>query len=241
MSDELHDLLNGDLPEVEEEETTGDPEQAPEVKAEDSTPESESKEPTEEKKPEQEEESWTKAAVIDERRKRQELERKLEEYESRKPEQKRPDVFEDADGAFKYTEEQINQRIQGVQMSLSVEMMRTVKEDYDEMETAFIELAKDNPALVQEMNKSPNPARFAYETAKKHQQWQEVQNVDTYKAKLREEMRAELEKELGEKQAKQDRKREAIQPTLSGAGSKGGLSADDYSGPTPLGDILKTK
>lgn len=227
-TDEAED--NEELETVDEaEETTGEEEESAEAQEpeaeEDSTPEPKS---------EEKEESWTKAAVLDERRKRQELEARLKEYESRKQEPKtRPDVFEDAEGAFRHTEESFSDQMRSMRLDMSVEMMKTAKPDYAEKEAAFIELASENPELVAQMNRHPNPARFAYETAEKHQKWQEMQNVDEYRSKLEAEIRGKLEQEFAEKYSAkaeaQAKKKAAITPSLTDARSSPGTeeSTDD--------------
>lgn len=250
MSD-LNDLLNGEsLPEIdpEEQETTGEtttpePETESKPEQEDSTPESEEK-PKEaeadDSKPESKDEdgNWTKAAVLDERRKRQELERQLEQLQTEKKPEEKKDWFDDPEGAASQIKQEFQSQIANTRIELSQEFMRTLHEDYDELEAEFVDLAKGNPAMLAEFQQSNNPAKFAYETARRHREYAELKDVDKTRAKMREEIRAELEQEFQQKAEAQQKKRDAIQPSLSSQG-KGGLSADDYSGPTPLEDILK--
>lgn len=249
MSD-LNDLLNGDeLPEIdpEEQETTGDntpePEDESKPEQEDSTPESEETPEEAEadaSKPESKDEdgNWTKAAVLDERRKRQELERQLEQALKDKTPEEKKDWFDDPEGAASQIKQEFQSQLANTRIEMSQEFMRSLHEDYDQLEAEFVDLAKGNPAMLAEFQQSKNPAKFAYETAKKHREYADLKDVDKAKAKLREEVRAELEKEYQQKSEKEQKKREAIPPSLSNQG-KGGLSADDYSGPTPLEDILK--
>ena len=250
MSD-LNDLLNGEsLPEIdpEEQETTGEidtpePEAESKPEQEDSTPESEEKpEETkaEEVKPESKDEgvNWTKAAVLDERRKRQELERQLEQALKDKTPEEKKDWFDDPEGAASQIKQEFQSQLANTRIEMSQEFMRSMHEDYDELEAEFVDLAKGNPAMLAEFQQSKNPAKFAYDTARKHREYADLKDVDKAKAKLREEIRAELEKEYQQKAEKEQKKRDAIPPSLSSQG-KGGLSADDYSGPTPLEDILK--
>ena len=174
---------------------------------------------------ESEEESWTKAAVLDERRKRQELERKLAEYEKAKPE--RPDVFEDQDGAFGHVKDELRSEIGNIKLELSQDMMRSIHEDYDELESEFIELAKDNAALLTELNQAKNPARFAYETAQKARQAAELKDVEGMRAKIEAEMRAEIEAKLKaeaeESAKKKSGKDQALSPSLAASTSTGGV------------------
>lgn len=169
-----------------------------------------------------EKENWTKKAVLDERRKRQALQQKLDqlEAESQKPNEERPDVYGDPEGAFSHLEkqfaDQLEQQTQSVRLEMSQEMMRIVKDDYDELESEFIDMARDNPALIQELNQASNPAKFAYETATKAREAAELKDVDTYKAQLKAAARAEVEAELkkeAEEAAKKDAEKAAAATT----------------------------
>lgn len=147
-------------------------------------------------------ESWTKKAVLDERRKRQELELKLAEYENKartgdQPQQEEiPDVFEDPEAALRYFEKKTNQAILNERVNMSREMMKTFKEDYEEMEQVFVDMANENPSLRDQMFRSSSPAKFAYETAKKHSEIQQLttpEGLTAYKEQLRKELLAEMQ------------------------------------------------
>lgn len=168
----------------------GAPEQTEQVGHEDATKEPEVQEAKVEKTATtaEDKESWTKTAVLDERRKRQELEARLAEYESKKSEAeavKRPDILEDQEGAFRHTESQFAYKILQERINLSRELMIDKHDDYEAMENVFVEIAKQNPLLVQEMNNSPNPAKFAYMKAKEHSDYVEyTKNSSEFKAYL---------------------------------------------------------
>ena len=226
--------------EASTEEVKADTEQAAEEKAE-PTPGKEAEQKTED---EEGPESWTKAAVLDERRKRQALEAELQQLkQGQQPagETEKPDWYGDPEKAAQAMQQQLSQQAFNTKLELSQDMMRGQHEDYDELETEFADLAKQDPRLVQEMLQAPNPARFAYDTAKKAREYTAMKDVDSYKAKLRQEVEAELRKELEaeqqQKAEKQQRKRDAIDPSLASSTSNG-LKSDDYAGPTPLDDIL---
>lgn len=250
----LDDLLNGEEAaeqpvaegETEQAETETDEAKAkPETEtattdkaevAEDSTPESKEKD---------EAQDWTKAAVLDERRKRQELERKLAEYEKKAEEKpERPDLFADPDGALGHIEkslrDEMRESLSNTRLEISQELMRTVHEDYDELESEFVEMAKDNPVLLKELNESSNPARFAYQTATKAREVAELKDVDKIRAKIEAEIRAEVEsklkQELQQSQAKEKGKQEALAPSLASAQSKGGV--DDFEDDS-LGNLTR--
>lgn len=264
MSDQtsLEDLLSDkELPETTEEtedtgqtdtageeagteEATAETEQETEEK-DDSTPESKAEQKTDD---EEGPESWTKAAVLDERRKRQALEAELQQLkQAQQPaaEAEKPDWYGDPEKAAQAMQQQVgqtvSQQVWQTKVGLAQDMMRAQHEDYDELESEFMDLVKDQPGLIQEMQQAANPARFAYETAKKAREYTAMKDVDSYKAKLRQEVEAELRKELEaeqqQKAEKQQRKRDAIDPSLASSASNG-LKSDDYAGPTPLEDIL---
>lgn len=241
-TESLDDLLNGDEAQVTEPEAEGEQEQAeaePEQSEEAEQPETDKADEAEDSTPESKEkdkaEEWTKAAVLDERRKRQELERKLAEFEKSKEEKPaRPDLFADPDGALGHIEkslrEEMQQNLSNTRLEISQELMRTVHEDYDELETEFVDMAKDNPVLLKELNESSNPARFAYETAKKAREAAELKDVDKIRARIEAEIRAEIEQklkqELEQTEAKEKGKQEALTPSLAATQSKGGV--DDH-------------
>lgn len=133
------------------------------------------------------------AALVDERRKRQALEQQLQEYQ--KPKEEKVDLFADPDRFV----DDVNQRIKEVErttrINLSREMVMSSKADYEEKETKFVEMAQQNPYLIQQMNQSSNPAKFAYDTAAKQLQVDEVlSDPEAYKAKIRQELLQELGK-----------------------------------------------
>ena len=210
----LEDLLSDkELPESTEEaeqtDTTGEEASTEEAKADteqeteekdDSTPESKAEQKTED---EEGPESWTKAAVLDERRKRQALEAELEKVRQGQQQQpaneaEKADWYADPEKAAQAMQQQVgqtvSQQVWQTKVGLSQDMMRAQHEDYDELESEFMDLVKDQPGLIQEMQQAANPARFAYDTAKKAREYTAMKDVDSYKAKLRQEVEAELRK-----------------------------------------------
>jgi hypothetical protein len=202
-----------------EAEPTGDPEpQAAEPKAEeekpDPTPESEDSDP------------WTKTAYLDEKRKRQAAETRLNELEQQRnnPPIARPDVFQDPEGAFRHTENIVAQQVGNMKTEMSQELMRQFHDDYDVREAQFLQLAAENPQLSGELARATNPAKFAYETAVKHEQYQEMQDLPTYKAKLKAEILAEIKAEQNGEQTEANERVADIPPSLSTSRSTGGAN-----------------
>lgn len=231
----LDDVLAGKEPEdsgeaeVVEESTTEAPVEQTEAQAEEAKPE----ESTPDSKDSKDDEPWHLKAVLDEREKRQKAQKLAEELQQKldaatKPEDKRPDVFEDPDAAFSHIESKFeNERLQD-RMDMSRDFMSMLKDDYTEREAQFLELAKEDDTLIQKLRGHPNPARFAYETAVKHEQVQKMENIDQWReeerARLKQEILDEMKAAEDEKARKEQEKREAITPSLAKGRSDGGMT-----------------
>lgn len=212
MSDEL-DALIGDYQELAAE-PTPEPTPEPEQGVKETIPEPPSEKPKEAQEPE----NWTKAAVLDERKKRQALEAELEALKrQQQPEAKKVDLFEDPEGYQKQVEQSIQKARIEDRISLSREIFASMKDDYEEAEAAFIDMAKQFPQLVDEMLAAPVPAKFAYEQGKKALAFNEMKafDADAYKAKLREELRTELMQELQSQQSQKQAKAANLTPSLA--------------------------
>jgi hypothetical protein len=216
----LDDIFNGNEEKVQEPET----QETEELEVE----EPESEEPTAEKEPEapaasqeSENESWTKSAVLDERRKRQALEAELEELRRSKQEpEKVPDVIDDQAGYTDYVSNKVKAEISQARIEMSQEFMRMQDSEYDIKEAEFLEMAKDNPQLAKEVLNHSMPAKFVVETVNKARELKKLENVDEYKAQLRAEVEAEIRKELNaeiEAKKEKDDKVASIKPSLANA------------------------
>lgn len=222
---ELDALLEGDVIEDEATVETEEAEEAQEVSGEaaesDSatTAQPESDETTTD--PEAKNLDWAKVAYLDEKRKRQELEKRLEALEAggkQAETAKEPDLFENP------TEVLQNLELR-VKADLSRQMMIELKPDYKEKEDVFLALAKDDPTLVVKLRQAQNPAKFAYETAVKHKALEEIGDPVAYREKVKAELLAELAKSQPKKK-----------PSLASTTSVGGGIAT--TGESSLADIL---
>ena len=151
---------------------------------------------------ENKDELWTKKAVLDERKKRQALEVEIAKLkEAKKPEEDKTETAE-------LTKEELTMQslILRERISLSREMMLEKHEDYEELETVFMDMAKENPSLVTQMNASPNPAKFAYNQAKAHSETKKLSDPE-YVQKMKEDMRKEILAELEAKQTPEDKRK----------------------------------
>lgn len=204
----------------EVEETTEESEEETEdsaTTAQDETKQAESSE---------DEPNWAKVAYLDEKRKRQDLEKRLEALERPKGEDERLSFDDDPDAAIQQLEKRAETKAFLRVIELSRDVMRDAKEDYDDMEKQFVELAKEDQSLIAKMQASANPAKFAYDTAKKHLFMQEVSDPVAYEAKVREKVLAELKAETAKKKP----------PSLTKTASAGGTKSS--TGDESLGDIL---
>ncbi len=167
------------------------------------------------------------AALKDERRKRQEAELKLKEFQasqqnSRQQEQEQaPDFYEDPDKRLEYERQQIQRERIKDRVTMSEMLVRDKYEDYDKTLDVFDDMCKENPSLVTQMVNAQNPALFAYQQAKKYQQLKDIQDPDAYREKLKAEVRAELEAEFKEKQQKAEDERKKLGVSLTDARSTG--------------------
>ncbi len=232
-----------------------EPEQSTEVKAEE-TEESteESKEETKEETTESVDESPSDsdktvplAGLLDERDKRQQAERDRDELKAQLAEreaetEKRPSVFDDEEKAFSTIEERQAAERLNDKFELSRDFMGMIKDDYLDREAEFMTLAKEDTTLQKQLREHPNPARFAYETAVRHAELKEMENLPETKEKLqaewREELKEELRKELSEEADKDKSKRDAITPSLADQRSVGG-NDDVVTEDQKVDDILE--
>jgi hypothetical protein len=201
--DNLTDVFNDSNDSVESKDTTEATETRGETKEVTSTEKVEAK--TEQAEPpaaENKEELWTKKAVLDERKKRQALENELLELKKAKPngEESKP------------AEISIEDRLWQERANTTREIYLDKHEDYEEMETLFLDMCKDNPALRTELRNSTNPAKFAYNQAKNHTEAKKLSDPE-YVKKLEQEIYEKAKKEIlaevEAKQAPEDKRKKA--------------------------------
>jgi len=219
-----------------ESETTSQPET--EAETSEQTKEVETKEETGETS---KDDPWTKTAYLDEKRKRQdyatkleEANRKIAELEGKGEKAERPDVIDDPDGFSDSLEQNLDNKLLKQKIDMSRVMSMKAHEDYEQMEAAFIDIAKENPTLVQQMNQSAHPAEFVYETARQHLEFKDFKSGDL-KAKMMAEIRAELKAELVSEQSEKSEKTANLSKSLINQSSASG--SDSVSAKT-IDDIL---
>lgn len=160
------------------------------------------------------------------------LKEENERLKAAQKQKERPDVFEDPDGAFRHTEEQINQRI----MAMSEEMARAQFDDYDERLERVQQEAQEHPAILEEIRGSAHPAMKAYEVGKRLASYDEIGDPEDFKAKVREQIREEEREKL--KAEESEKTKESLPDDLTSERNAGSRSGPAWPGPTPLEEIL---
>jgi hypothetical protein len=178
-------------------------------------------------------------ATLAERRKRQEAEQRIAALEAQlqqisNPPQPAPDMFENPEGWQNHFGGQIAQTaVQQATINSKLEMSEMLArdkfDDFDDMKTAFMELAQENPTLAQQALADSHPWRKAYQIAKTHSTMQQVGATDV--DSLRASIRAEIEAELKAKP------QPAIPTSLAGAQSGRGTSG--VWNPPTIDEILR--
>jgi hypothetical protein len=161
-----------------------------------------------------------------EKAKRQELEKKLKQFEANQQEPKAiPDAVEDPEGFAAYQKSEAWQ----TKATLSRDVMLSLdayKDSYVEMESHFVEMCKNNPHLVQKMMSAPNPAMFAFKAAQEDKEIQKLRDPK-YKENLEKEIREKILAETGKQNPSKADKRKAAAvstPDLTKAAAAGSNS-----------------
>ena len=131
------------------------------------------------------------AALHDERRKREALTKENEDLKGQLPQDEldAPDMYDDPEGYKRWVREQVRTEDLNERISTSRAQMLEAEEDYGVMEQTFMILAGKDSTLIDKMQASPEPAKFAYDTAKEF--------ANTERQKLKDEVRKELLAEQG--------------------------------------------
>lgn len=172
------------------------------------------------------------AAATAERHKRQEIERQLAEKE-------KPYLGEEYEARFLETRTEFQQQLLAQKLDLSEDFARQKYADFGDKLEVFKGLVQTNPALYQQMVQQANPAEFVYKTATNQQKLQEMGDPSEYESKIRADERAKVEAELVGKNTAEAKKRADLPGSIATASGVGGATAQTWSGPTSLDDLLK--
>jgi hypothetical protein len=150
--------------------------------------------------------SGLKQALSAERQKRQEAQAQLKKQEAT-PEQV-PDPVTDPQGYSEYQDQKGSARSLQDRIELTQDLMRDMHEDFDKYQTVFMNLVSSenddgslqitDHNLLTKFNASANPAKFAYNHAKRHEEIETISSPD-YKENLRKQVEQEV---LGKLKAK---------------------------------------
>ena len=188
----LDEILSGEVPsepvaETPEVEAVAETEDAPQESEGEKQVEAEAETPDEPpaSEPERPPEGFVpQTALLDERSKRQELQRQIDELNGRFTQLNQPtepekveepvDFLDDPDKLANNLEAKYEQRLQEIQYQNSLQRLqdfeRIAKEshpDYDEAIQFFAQAAEGNPALQMEAAQASNPAEYAYRAGKR--------------------------------------------------------------------------
>lgn len=191
------------------------------------------------------------AALLDERRKRQQYERELSELREQMRAQTQPkpeppkDVWEDPaayisaetkrarDEAVREAQEMMRHQM----ANLSEQQARARHADYDEKSAAFAARIESDPVLRSELNRvivnGDDLGEFVYKTASRLQEVEQVGNFDAYRQKVESEIRSKLEAEFAARKP-------VVPQSLNGEPSPSSTT-ETWKGPAPLEQILKRK
>jgi len=190
--DELFGNESADDVETEESEASEEVESQETEEESSEEPESES-ETTEDSQSETEElKTVPIAALLDERRKREAAQKKADELAAKLPQEdsEAPDMYDDPEGYKAYVRQQVENDLYAERVDRSRSEMLEKHDDYEDKENTFLFLASKDKTLVDEMNKHPEPARYAYEKA--------VEFENSKMSSLEERIRAKIMAELGQ-------------------------------------------
>ena len=155
-----------------------------------------------EKEEELTEQSWTKSAVLDERRKRQEYEKRVKELEAKilesnseqkqvEESKKAPDPIDDPEAFAAHQDD----RMFALALKFDQRHMQEKHKDYEDTVEHFKKMAGSNAALIETFKKQEFPATYAYNTAKADLNAIKFSDPN-YESNLREQIKQELLAEL---------------------------------------------
>lgn len=161
----------------------------------------EQSEPPSDSEEESADNQWApRAALLDERKKRQQAQEDLERYKREhgisEETDEAPDPRDDPEGYKKHVRQQVERENWEQRVTTSRERMLEKHSDFEEKERHFVAIAQNNPDLVKQMNEHPDPAAFAYEKANESLNEQEKAIENRVVERLRAE--GKLKEETGE-------------------------------------------
>lgn len=176
----------------------------------------------------------------EEREKRQKLEQELEALRQQiqaaqyqEPPAPPPSIWEDEQGAFQAHAQAIAaQTSLNARLDMSEMLASQAHDDFDQMKAKFVEMMQMNPSLQQKVLAAKHPWEEAYRIAKNAATIEELgaTDLDALKAKLREELLAEVQAQVPVTPS--------VPPSLTAARNVGARSGPAWTGPRSLDDLL---
>lgn len=197
-------------------------------------------------KPQEEQVDGRTIALREERRKRQEAERQLQELQQAKP---KTDFFENPDQALK---ERLSSELAPLQerfFKLSVKAARNVagRDDYEEVVEAFTQAADNDPALMTAFRNADDPGEYAYTVGKQFKELGDVGgDITKYREKIDSQWKGKLSEletrlaavEAENKSLKESQEKRAKVPQSLNSEPSAASSAETFAGPRPLKSIF---
>lgn len=150
----------------------------------------------------------------------------------------RPDVFEDPNKAFEYTEDKLSQRLTETLLTegKGEAVLKYDQETVDTAETWFVQEAQKSPMLANRLREAPllQQHRVIVEMHKADQSRADQSDPEAYRLQVKEEVRQELEAEAKAETEKGEETRNSLPKTLVGDTSIGGLTSQDTTAPMSL-------
>jgi hypothetical protein len=147
-------------------------------------------------------------ALRAERERRRLLEQRVRELEQPKATEPKVSVFDDEDKGISQRVDERVKPLLATHFNMSVKLAKlSYKDDFDRAETAFAELAEQDPRLYQQLRSAEDPGEFIYTVGT---QFAELGPVGGDFLKYREKVTGELKGELG----KRDEQIKALQAQL---------------------------
>lgn len=146
-------------------------------------------------KPVKDENEGFKAAYFAEKEKRQALEAR-----QREPEKEREFDWTNPEKTLTEIETNLSQKFEKRFLEMSEYQCKARHEDYGDKYNVFVNMAKENPHIVQTMLQQPDPAEYVYKIAAQKMLTDEIgADPETYRARIVAEERAKWEAELNQK------------------------------------------
>lgn len=182
------------------------------------------------------------AALKDERRKRQELERKLEgilAQQQQQPQAPPPDFWDDPNSFMAHMRQEMQKELlQSLRQEQQIERLdaseaaaKAKYSDYDEAFAAFQQAVQLNPRLAQELASVSDPGEYAYSKGKAALALEQYGSIDALLAAERQKWEAEVKGAVPQPKP-------SLPSTTAADGSVGARSGPGWSGPPSLKEII---